>query len=191
MMCYNARRRSRSESAISLNPGKIAGGCGVLSGTDRGLRIQAKLNMEGVKSMPKAFRTDQSKYEQAIREAKIAYFKDLLAPYIKDGFLDTKTLKAKNPKLHEEFRLAFKGIRAGSAALGIPASQTALKKTVGPARKQAKTLAIAYIEEVGEEAAAGKLGTSVDYVQGLLAELKAQPKPRTYKRKAGRKPRKK
>ncbi len=136
--------------------------------------------------MPRAFRTDPSKYDEVIRSAKVNYFKDILAPYVKDGFLDTKSLKAKNPKLYEEFRMAFKGIRAGSAALGIPASEAAMRKRIGPTRKQAQTLAIAYIEEMGAEAAAGKLGTSVDYVAGLLAEFKTPPKPRVYKTKPGR-----
>ncbi|MGE5552203.1 MAG: hypothetical protein ACM3ZC_16995 [Bacteroidota bacterium] len=140
--------------------------------------------------MPRAFRTDQSKYEGAIREAKVNYFKELLAPYTKDGFLDTKTLKAKNPKLYEEFRFGFKGIRAGCAALNIPASQAAMRAKVGPVRKQMKTLAVAYIEEVGAEQAANKLGTSVEHVQELLSELRMPPKPRVYKRKPGKPARK-
>jgi len=136
--------------------------------------------------MPRAFRTDQSKYEGALREAKTNYFKELLAPYVKDGFLDTKTLKAKNHKLYEEFRISFKGIRVGCAALNMPASQAAMRTKVGPVRKQMKTLAIAYIVENGAESAADKLGISVDYVQELLAELRTPQKTRVYKRKPGR-----
>lgn len=136
--------------------------------------------------MPRAYRTDQSKYEGALREARVTYFKELLAPYVKDGFLDTKALKAKNPKLYEEFRLGFKGIRKGCAALHIPASQAAMRTKVGPVRKQMRTLAVAFIEENGAEASADRLGTSVDHVQELLAELKMPPKARSYKRKPGR-----
>lgn len=141
--------------------------------------------------MPRAFRTDQSRYESVVREARISYFKELLAPYIKDGFLDTKTLKVKNPKLYEEFRMGFKGIRAGCAALNIPASQAAMRTKVGPVRKQMRTLAVAYIEENGAEAAAEKMGTTVGRVQELLAELKKPPKTRTYRRKPGRPAKKK
>ncbi|MGE5528417.1 MAG: hypothetical protein ACM3X6_04665 [Patescibacteria group bacterium] len=141
--------------------------------------------------MPRAYRTDRTKYEGAIREARVSYFKDLLAPYVKEGYLDTKALKAKNPKLYEEFRIGFKGIRAGCAALNLPTSQAAMRAKVGPVRRQMKTLAIAYIEENGAEAAADRMGTSVEHVQELLTELKAPPKPRTYRRKPGRPAKKK
>lgn len=141
--------------------------------------------------MPRAFRTDQTKYESVVREARISYFKELLAPYVKDGFLDTKTLKAKNPKLYEEFRMGFKGIRAGCTALNIPASQAAMRTKVGPVRKQMRTLAVAYIEENGAESAAEKMGTTVGHVQELLGELKKPPKARTYRRKPGRPAKKK
>ena len=136
--------------------------------------------------MPRAYRTDKSKYEGAIRDAKVNYFKELLAPYVKDGFLDTKALKAKNAKLYEEFRLGFKGIRSGCAALHIPPSQAAMRTKVGPVRKQMKTLAVSFIEENGAEAAADKLGTSVEHVQELLSELRMAPKPRIYKRRPGK-----
>lgn len=67
-------------------------------------------------------------YEAQIREAKINYFKQFLAPYVHDGILDTVTLKARDPKLYEEARLAFKGIRSACAALGYYTSMAAKKR---------------------------------------------------------------
>lgn len=140
--------------------------------------------------MPRAYRSDKEKYDEAIKEAKKNYFLDLLAPYIKDGILDTKTLHAKNAKLYEEFRLAFKGIRAGCQILGIHPSAAALRAKVGPMRKQIRTLALAYIQEHGLEQAASKIGIGVDSAQKIYENLTAPQTVRTRRKGAGR-PRKK
>ncbi len=117
-------------------------------------------------------------------EAKRKYFLDILAPYIKDGVLDTKTLRQENPRLYEEFRLAFKGIRAGCQVLGIHPSAAALRAKVGPVRKQIKTLALAYIEEHGLEQAANKLGVGLESAQKLYEAITA-PQPVRVRRKVG------
>ena len=123
--------------------------------------------------MPKAFRTDKGKYEAAIKGAKKTYFLDLLTPYVKDGVLDTKTLRSKNPKLYEEFRLAFKGIRTGCHALGIHPSAAALRAKVGPMRKQIRTLALAYIQEHGLEEAGKQVGVGPDAIKRVQESLQA------------------
>lgn len=140
--------------------------------------------------MPKAFRTDKSKYDAAIMDAKKTYFLDLLNPYIKDGILDTRTLRAQNHKLYEEFRLAFKGIRAGCAALGIHPSAAALRAKVGPVRKQIRTLALAYIREHGYEEAAKTVGVGTDSIKKIEENLLAPPAVRVRRKSPGR-PRKK
>lgn len=132
--------------------------------------------------MPRAYRTDKSKYEGVIKEAKRTYFKELLLPYVKDNVLDTKMLKAKNPKLYEEFRLAFKGIRIGCNELGFHSSSASMRAKIGSFRKQAATLALAYIDELGAEAAAARLGAGVESIVSLKARLQNPPA-----RKAGRK----
>lgn len=133
--------------------------------------------------MPRAFRSDKGKYEAAIKDAKKTYFSDLLVPYVKDGVLDTKTLHSTNPRLYEEFRLAFKGIRAGCLALGIHPSAAALRAKVGPMRKQIRTLAHAYIQEHGMDEAARKVGVGTDSIKRVIENLTT---PQTFRgRKKG------
>jgi len=140
--------------------------------------------------LPRAYRTDKGKYEEAIFEAKQKYFLDLLAPYIRDGVLDTKTLHAKNQKLYEEFRLAFKGIRSGCQVLGIHPSAAALRAKVGPMRKQIRTLALAYLEDHGLEEAAKRVGVGMDSIKKVQDNLTTPQSIRPRKKGAGR-PRKK
>lgn len=132
--------------------------------------------------MPRAYRTDKTKYEAAILDAKRKYFLEVLAPYIKDGILDTRTLRNENSRLYEEFRLAFKGIRAGCQVLGIHPSAAALRAKVGPLRKQIRTLALAYIEERGLEEAAKKLGVGLESIKKVHENLTA-PQPVRARRK--------
>jgi hypothetical protein len=66
--------------------------------------------------------------ELQIQDAKRRYFQRLLAPYVHEGILDTVMLKAKNPKLYEETRLAYKGIRSACVALGYYQSAAAKKR---------------------------------------------------------------
>ncbi|MGE5527724.1 MAG: hypothetical protein ACM3X6_01090 [Patescibacteria group bacterium] len=117
-------------------------------------------------------------------DAKKTYFLDLLARYIKDGVLDTRTLRKTNPKLYEEFRLAFKGIRVGCQILGIHPSAAALRAKVGPVRKQIRTLALAYIEEHGLEEAAKKLGVGPDSIKKVHENLLAPQAIRGRKKRA-------
>lgn len=140
--------------------------------------------------MPRAFRTDKGRYEAAIKDAKKQYFLDLLSPYIKDGVLDTKTLHGGNPRLYEEFRLAFKGIRAGCQVLGIHPSAAALRAKVGPLRKQIRTLALAYIQEHGLEEAAKRVGIGLDSIKKVQENLTTPQTFRGRKKGPGR-PRKK
>ncbi len=73
--------------------------------------------------------SSNDKYAAAIRLAKKNYFLDLLAPYISDGVFDTKRLAIANPKLYTEVRLAFHGVRAACAELGLYPSVAAKKRT--------------------------------------------------------------
>jgi hypothetical protein len=70
----------------------------------------------------------RQKYEAAIKEAKRNYFLELLAPYVADGVLDTRALKAKNPKLYEEARRGYGGIRNVCAELNFFLSIAAKKQ---------------------------------------------------------------
>lgn len=140
--------------------------------------------------MPRAFRTDKGKYDAAIKDAKKAYFLELLAPCLKDGVLDTKTLHGSNPRLYEEFRLAFKGIRVGCQILGIHPSAAALRAKVGPMRKQIRTLALAYIQEHGLEEAAKKVGVGLDPIK-KVQEILSIPQTFRGRKKGPGRPRKK
>ena len=139
--------------------------------------------------MPRAYRTERTKWDQAIIEAKKSYFAELLAPYINDGILDTKTLHSSNPKLYEEFRLAFKGIRTGCNVLGIHPSAAALRAKVGPMRKQIRTLALAYLQEHGLDESAVKLGVGLESIHRVQDSL-VSPQTNRRRKGAGR-PRKK
>ena len=141
--------------------------------------------------MPKAYRTESSKWTAAIQEAKKTYFLDVLAPYIKEGVLDTKTLHEDKPKLYEEFRLSFKGIRTGCTVLGIHPSAAALRAKVGPVRKQIRTLALAYIQEHGLEGAANKLGVGVEQVEKVQENLVTPQAFRGGRKKSPGRPKKK
>lgn len=72
-----------------------------------------------------------SKYEAAIRAAKRNYFLECLAPYIADEILDTRRLKATNPRLYEGFRLGYRSVTRGCDELGLYRSRTAKDRAEG------------------------------------------------------------
>lgn len=116
-------------------------------------------------------KADAEAYRAALNNAKKEYFAKLLSPFVDPitGALDTKKLKAENPNLHYEFRMGFRGIRAGIAAMGYTnaASVAAKGRTIG---KQVNAIALDALTNNAEHVAQ-LLGIEIAAVAEIKDEL--------------------